>query len=258
MKINFRHIIPDLVVQLKNIGQQALVFSNRVISWAVQQMMIPKIMKRLQVVVFGMASILVLWLSPKLIQSALLFVQQHHYWIEKKDSVWLANETELLNKQIHLLDVKLKAFVPSKPYLIINSTENEFFLYKGNKLIREGKCSTGSYLQLERGENQKWLFKTPKGEFSIRNKKTDPVWKKPDWAFVEEGLPVPSPNHPSRFEYGVLGDYALSLGDGYMIHGTIWQRYLGLPVTHGCVRLNDADLETVYKTLSIGSKVYIF
>ena len=59
-------------------------------------------------------------------------------------------------------------------------------------------------------------------------------------------------------EEGVLGDYALKLGDGYMIHGTIWQRYLGLPVTHGCVRLNDADLEAVYKSLDKGAFVYIY
>ena len=71
-----------------------------------------------------------------------------------------------------------------------------------------------------------WMFKTPKGVFQIRGKTTSPVWKKPDWAFVEEGLPVPSVNHNSRFEYGVLGDYALSLGDGYMIHGTLYQRFL--------------------------------
>ena len=108
------------------------------------------------------------------------------------------------------------------------------------------------------GENKKWLFKTPKGVFKIKDKKTYPVWKKPDWAFVEEGLPVPPPNDDSRFEYGTLGDYALILGNGYMIHGTLYQRFLGLPVTHGCVRLGDNDLEKVYHTLSVGSKVYIF
>ena len=110
----------------------------------------------------------------------------------------------------------------------------------------------------KKSEKEKWMFKTPKGEFKILNKAKDPVWKKPDWAFVEEGLPVPSYNHPSRFEYGVLGDYSLSLGDGYLIHGTLFQRFLGLPVTHGCIRLNDENLELVYKSLPMGSKVYIF
>jgi len=65
-------------------------------------------------------------------------------------------------------------------------------------------------------------------------------------------------NHFTRFEYGVLGDYALSLGDGYLIHGTLYQRFLGLPVTHGCIRLNDENLELVYRSLQVGSKVYIY
>ncbi len=167
-------------------------------------------------------------------------------------------EEAKLNREIKALDRKLAAKTPRSAYLIINSTENEFSLYQGGKLVRQDKCSTGSYVLLKNGEQQQWMFKTPKGEFRIQGKTTSPVWKKPDWAFVEEGLPVPGINHPSRYEYGVLGDYALSLGQGYLIHGTLYQRFLGLPVTHGCIRLNDENLELVYKALEVGSKVYIY
>ncbi|MFT6053981.1 MAG: L,D-transpeptidase YbiS [Roseivirga sp.] len=161
-------------------------------------------------------------------------------------------------KELMVLDKKLAANIPQKNYIVINSTANEFYLYKGANLIKKDICSTGSYIKLKQGEGKKWIFKTPKGEFKILNKTVNPVWKKPDWAFVEEGLKVPSANHSSRFEYGVLGDYSLSIGDGYLLHGTLYQRFLGLPVTHGCIRLNDENLELVYKSLPIGSKVYIF
>lgn len=164
-----------------------------------------------------------------------------------------------MQNQLAVLDKKLSANIPRNNYLVVNSTVNEFYLYKGTNLIKSDICSTGSYILLKGNDNKKqWMFKTPKGEFKILNKTKDPVWKKPDWAFVEEGLPVPSPNHSSRFEYGVLGDYSLSIGDGYLIHGTLYQRFLGLPVTHGCIRLDDANLELVYKSLPIGSKVFIF
>jgi len=43
-----------------------------------------------------------------------------------------------------------------------------------------------------------------------------------------------------------------------MLHGTLYQRFLGLPVTHGCVRLGDKDLDVIYHTLSKGSKVFIY
>ncbi|PIQ47272.1 MAG: L,D-transpeptidase [Cytophagales bacterium CG12_big_fil_rev_8_21_14_0_65_40_12] len=164
----------------------------------------------------------------------------------------------MVEKELAVLEKKIAANTPQKNYIVINSTANEFYLYKGARLIKKDICSTGSYIKLKQGENKKWIFKTPKGEFKILNKTVNPVWKKPDWAFVEEGLKVPSPNHPSRFEYGVLGDYSLSIGDGYLLHGTLYQRFLGLPVTHGCVRLNDENLELIYKSLPIGSKVYIF
>ncbi|HCT31333.1 MAG TPA: hypothetical protein DIW31_11545 [Bacteroidales bacterium] len=163
-----------------------------------------------------------------------------------------------LDKDLQKVTKKLNSFTPIKPYIIISTTNNRFYLYQNKTLIREGFCSSGSYIRLVKDGSKSWIFKTPKGKFRILNKQIDPVWKKPDWAFVEEGLPIPSANHESRFEYGVLGDYALSIGDDYLIHGTIYKRFLGMPVTHGCVRLNDEDLKAVYKTLDFGSKVYIY
>jgi L,D-transpeptidase YbiS len=174
------------------------------------------------------------------------------------DSAKLKKELALVKKAITRLDAKIDNFVPKSNYILINTTSNEFYLYKHKKLIRKGRCSTGSYTLLTSGNNKQWIFKTPKGKFFIHGKTTDPVWIKPDWAFVEEGLPIPAKNHPSRYEYGVLGDYALSLGQGYLIHGTLYKRFLGMPVTHGCIRLNDDDLDIVYHTLEVGSRVYIY
>jgi L,D-transpeptidase ErfK/SrfK len=165
---------------------------------------------------------------------------------------------EKIKKKTENLNRKLAYKTPNSYYLVINSASNIFSLYRGEQLVKEDMCSTGSYILLKNGDQQQWMFKTPKGEFRILGKTTSPVWKKPDWAFVEEGLEVPTTNHYTRYEYGVLGDYALSLGDGYLIHGTLYQRFLGLPVTHGCIRLNDENLKLVYRSLNVGSKVYIY
>lgn len=163
-----------------------------------------------------------------------------------------------LSRDIQRLSKKYASYTSGQSYVVINTTDNRFYLYRNKELIREGFCSSGSYTMLMAEGERKWIFKTPKGRYWIQGKTTSPVWRKPDWAFVEEGLPVPPANHPSRWEYGVLGDYALSIGDGYLIHGTLYKRFLGMPVTHGCIRLNDEDLEAIYNTLNIGSKVYIF
>ena len=175
----------------------------------------------------------------------------------KKDAGY-KKQISLLTRDIQRLSRKYNSYTSGQSYIVINTTDNRFALYRNKKLIREGSCSTGSYKKLLTAEGKSWTFKTPRGKFSIQNKRTNPYWHKPDWAFIEEGIPVPPKDSPLRWERGVLGDYAMDLGDSYMIHGTIYKRFLGLPVTHGCVRLNDEDLEAVYSTLNIGSKVYIF
>ncbi len=201
------------------------------------------------------------------ISANLLLIPEIQAWqlkseLNKKDSINAVvipvKEINEMNKQVELLQRKINRLTPGSVFLTINTTENSFRLYKNNEIIRRGKCSTGSFVELEMDSTKSWIFETPKGALTVQNKITNPVWRKPDWAFVEEGLPVPPSNHASRYERGVLGDYALSLGNGYLIHGTLYQRLLGMPVTHGCVRMSDEDLEAVFNNMQVGSKVFIY
>jgi lipoprotein-anchoring transpeptidase ErfK/SrfK len=175
----------------------------------------------------------------------------------KKDPDY-KKQVGLLSKDVQKLSLKFNSYTTGQSYIVVNTTENRFYLYKNKQLIREGSCSTGSYKKLQTESGKSWIFKTPRGKFSIQAKRTHPAWHRPDWSFIEEGSPIPPKDSPLRWETGVLGDYAMDLGDSYMIHGTIYKRFLGMPVTHGCVRLNDEDLEVVFNTLNVGSKVYIF
>lgn len=171
----------------------------------------------------------------------------------------ISKTIKALDKTVKSLDRKWDSYLPKSAYIVVNTTVNQFRLYDaGNKLVREGFCSSGSYTKLVLNDKKSWVFKTPKGRMTVLSKTVNPVWAKPDWAFIEEGLPVPKPGDPSRFERGVLGDYALRMADGYLIHGTLYKRFLGMPVTHGCIRMGDEDLEAVYKTLKTGSYVYIY
>jgi len=161
-------------------------------------------------------------------------------------------------RNINLIETKLNNLKPVKPYIVVNTTENRYSLRNvDGDTIRTGGCSTGKNEVLIAGK-KRIVFKTPKGMFAVLNKQENRPWIKPDWAFLEDGLPIPSARSASRIEKNTLGDYALSIGDGYMLHGTLYQRFLGLPVTHGCVRLGDKDLEIIYHTLSKGSKVFIY
>lgn len=168
----------------------------------------------------------------------------------EKEVQQLESRNRRLRRQIHSLR-------PRGLHLVIDTGSNHLFLMDGETVVRDAVVSTGSGVRLADPDNPRsWVFDTPRGEFQVIRKIHDPVWTKPDWAFVETGEGLPS-NWGERVEEGVLGEYALDLGDGYLIHGTLFERALGLHVTHGCVRVGAEDLEAIFKTVPIGTKVYI-
>jgi hypothetical protein len=69
---------------------------------------------------------------------------------------------------------------------------------------------------------------------------------------------VPPVDTKHRQIEGELGHFRLYLGDGYQIHGTPYANSIGSSVTHGCVRLHDADIEWLYDNVPVGTKVYIY
>jgi hypothetical protein len=117
-----------------------------------------------------------------------------------------------IENRVKRLDRDDQKFTSLEPYLLVNTTRNKFTLFNRGKIVRDGICSTGSYILLDAGDEKKWKFETPKGLFHVHGKTESPIWKKPDWAFIEEGLPVPPSYSYLRYERGVLGDYALSIG----------------------------------------------
>jgi len=57
---------------------------------------------------------------------------------------------------------------------------------------------------------------------------------------------------------GVVGTQRLNLGDGYGIHGTDVPSSIGQSVSHGCVRVRNEDIETLYRIVPVGTPVYIY
>lgn len=56
----------------------------------------------------------------------------------------------------------------------------------------------------------------------------------------------------------ILGTHRLNLGDGYALHGTNAPSSIGRSVSHGCVRLRNEDIETLYRMIPVGTVVYIY
>ncbi|HOX26922.1 MAG TPA: L,D-transpeptidase [Candidatus Krumholzibacteria bacterium] len=156
------------------------------------------------------------------------------------------------------LDKELDQQRPRGVYLTVDTVANKLQVRRGGEVLRDATCSAGTGSILEDPKTGKrWVFDTPHGIRTVREKKRNPVWTRPDWSYVESGEDLPA-RWTDRRDHNVLGDWALYLGDGYMIHGTLFQRYLGRNVTHGCIRLGDDDLEFVAKNTPIGASVLLF
>jgi hypothetical protein len=147
---------------------------------------------------------------------------------------------------------------PRGTYIVINTHANRIVLRTQDEVLLEANCSTGSGDTLvDTATGRRWVFDTPRGVFKVKDKLVEPWWRKPDWAFIQEG--EKPPEDPSeRLDPNMMGDYALGFGDGYFIHGTIYERLLGVNVTHGCVRLASEDLAKLYRRAPIGTPIYIF
>jgi hypothetical protein len=156
------------------------------------------------------------------------------------------------------LTASLASLLPRGVYILIDTGGSTLQLRDKNRIIREAVASSGSgSMLIEPNGKKTWVFDTPRGAYRVESKTRQPVWRKPDWAFIEEGKPIPK-NVGDRLEEGVLGEYALGFGAGYFIHGTLYTRLLGKNVTHGCVRLDDEALKVVYRAVDIGTQIYIY
>ena len=165
---------------------------------------------------------------------------------------------KVLKSENAVLKRRLQVLRPKGLCIIIDTADNILYLKEGIKTSLKATVSAGSgSLLIEPSGTRRWIFDTPRGEFTIESKFVKPAWVKPDWAFIEEGKPIPK-NPKDRVELGMLGDYALGFGDGYFIHGTLYTRLLGKNITHGCVRVGDQDLKILYQAATLGTRVLIF
>jgi L,D-transpeptidase YbiS len=178
--------------------------------------------------------------------------------IAKLDLKTLRKQASLMENKVQKLEDKEDHLFPTGPAILIDTAENKIYLVRGSRVVVQDKCSTGSGLELtDTKGNRTWTFETPRGYYRVLSKVSNPVWYRPDWAFIEEGEPIPK-DPASRAVADVLGDYAIAFGDGYFIHGTLYTRMLGSSVTHGCVRVDDDSLKKIYEAALPGTPIWIY
>jgi lipoprotein-anchoring transpeptidase ErfK/SrfK len=152
--------------------------------------------------------------------------------------------------------VRSEAVARGRLVVVIDLDSNRLLFTKGRNVLWSAPVGTGTGLRMETGRNA-WNFATPNGTFHVTYKAREPDWIAPDWYFLENDLPVPPENSPKRRFPRGLGAAAVYLGHGLAIHGTDKPELLGQRVSHGCIRLSDADALRLYHNVQVGTEIVV-
>lgn len=79
-----------------------------------------------------------------------------------------------------------------------------------------------------------------------------------DEIIADSTIYIPPVDSRYRRIRGELGAYKLEIGNGFLLHGTPDESVIGTPVTHGCLRLREGDIDYLFHRVPIGTPVYIY
>jgi lipoprotein-anchoring transpeptidase ErfK/SrfK len=97
-------------------------------------------------------------------------------------------------------------------------------------------------------------YPTPTGTFTVQTKQVDPPWNVPDseWAGDLAGTTIPGgdPGNPLVARW-------IGFNGSVGFHGTADIGSLGSAASHGCVRMDPADVIDLYDRVDVGTTVYV-
>ncbi|GLR33375.1 L,D-transpeptidase family protein [Shewanella decolorationis] len=131
--------------------------------------------------------------------------------------------------------------------IVINVAEMRLYYYpKGKNTVEVLPIGIG---QIGKDTPENWVT-------SVQRKRANPTWTptpriRKEYAARGEILPAVWPAGPDN----PMGLYALYIGNLYAIHGTNASFGIGLRVSQGCVRLRHDDIEHLFKTVPVGTRV---
>jgi hypothetical protein len=141
-------------------------------------------------------------------------------------------------------------------YVVVDVERNELRFMEGERVLWRAPVGTGTGFRLST-PGRRWQFTTPSGQRQVQTKQLNPPWFRPDWWYHENKLPVPRPDAPERRQEGGLGAAAVFLGDELAIHGTDKPELLGRRVSHGCIRISNANAIRLFHNVQVGTPVLI-
>jgi lipoprotein-anchoring transpeptidase ErfK/SrfK len=143
----------------------------------------------------------------------------------------------------------------------------------GSLVVERGNYAPGTivirtsqrrlYLMLGNGRAMSYPIGAPRagmnwsGRVEVDGKYVSPAWSPP--ASIKRGNPRLPDVIPGGSPHNPMGVAAMTLSGGgqYAIHGTNQPNLIGTFVSHGCIRMYNADVTDLYGRVSVGTPVVV-
>jgi lipoprotein-anchoring transpeptidase ErfK/SrfK len=129
--------------------------------------------------------------------------------------------------------------------IVVHQSERRLYLMLGGGQAISYPIGVGRH-------GMQWL-----GTVQIDGKYVEPAWEAPasirrDYRALPQVIPGGSPQNP-------MGVAAMTLSGGgqYAIHGTNQPNLIGGFVSHGCIRMYNADITDLFGRVSVGTTVVV-
>ncbi|MBK4730563.1 L,D-transpeptidase [Oxynema sp. CENA135] len=123
--------------------------------------------------------------------------------------------------------------------LVIKLSERRVYVYRNEKVATSYPIAVG-----------KTGWETPTGSFQVIQMLRDPIWEHP-WTGE---LVYPGPDNPLGARWiGFWTDGKDSIG----FHGTPNESLIGQAVSHGCIRMYNKDILSLYAQVDVGTPVIV-
>lgn len=126
----------------------------------------------------------------------------------------------------------------ARPEIQLNIPEYVLRLIDDGRVLREYRVAVGTPYE-----------PTPTGKYLIAHKEKNPTWY-PGSGFADKTPVPPGPSNP-------LGTRWIEFLPTYGLHGTDKAWSIEYPVSGGCIRMYNQDVEELYELVDIGTPVII-
>lgn len=131
------------------------------------------------------------------------------------------------------------AIASSSSRIVVDLSEAKVYTYWGEWLLATYPVAVGQ---------PGW--ETPIGTFKVQKKLRNPVWQQP----ITGELIRTGPDNPLGNRWiGFWSDGRHHIG----FHGTNKEQLVGQPVSHGCLRMRNTDIQALYEQVVIGTPIVV-